>query len=430
MACSVRVLMTAITTIAGIAAFPVSLSAQQTAADGAATAERSRTSIDAQGTQFGGPTSVTGQQAEDAVSSPTYRLQDLQDHFQPWFEWKESVAEDCGLLFNIDESMLYQSVTESTTPNTDAASGLVRFYGQWDLWGRGTDNPGALIFKGENRHRIGTGVTPFTLGFEAGSATPTGTFFSDFDFGVTNLFWKQTLCDGRATVAVGQVDLTDFLDTYAMMNPLTHFINLAFSTNPTIAAPNQGLGAAAACMLTDHVYLQGGFSDANAVPTQASFDTFFDDSEYFSYAEMGITSSQDRLYLDNIHVTLWHSDSRRAAGVPQGQGVAFTAQRFIDDKWLPFFRAGFSDGDASLMETTFSTGLGVRRENTDVAGVGVSWGKPATTSREQFTGELFYRFQLTQFVALTPDVQIIVDPAANPGTDVLAAFGIRFRMAL
>jgi len=30
-------------------------------------------------------------------------------------------------------------------------------------------------------------------GFEAGSILPTGTFFSEFDFDATNLFWKQYL---------------------------------------------------------------------------------------------------------------------------------------------------------------------------------------------------------------------------------------------
>jgi porin len=212
------------------------------------------------------------------------------------------------------------------------------------------------------------------------------------------------------------------------MNPLTHFINLAFSTNPTIAVPNQGLGVAAGGMLTDRLYVQGGFADANGQPTVAGFDTFFDDSEYFSYAEVGLTSSQDRIYLDNIHVTLWNTDARRAAGTPRGHGVAFTAQKFIDDKWLPFFRFGYADGDAALMQTTFSTGLGCQRKNRDVAGIGFSWGKPATgSSGTQFTSEAFYRIQLTQFLAVTPDVQLIVDPALNPNEDILAFFGIRLR---
>ncbi len=48
----------------------------------------------------------------------------------------------------------------------------------------------------------------------------------------------------------------------------------------------------------------------------------------------------------------------------------------------------------------------------------------------QFTSEAFYRFQLTQFLALAPDVQLVVDPALNPGQDVVAFFGLRLRAAL
>ena len=110
--------------------------------------------------------------------------------------------------------------------------------------------------------------------------------------------------------------------------------------------------------------------------------------------------------------------------------MTFTAQRFICDKWLPFFRFGYADGEAALMQTTFSTGLGYVRENRDVAGIGVSWGSPADgLLPDQFTSEFFYRFQLTQFLAVTPDVQLIVDPALNPTADVLAMFGLRVRAA-
>ena len=216
--------------------------------------------------QFGGPSSVGGQIAEDAVVVPQWRLQGLQDYFDPWYRFKERTNDGDRLQFNIDESIFYQVATDSLG-ESNAASGLVRVYGQWELLGRGSENPGLLVFKGENRHRIGTAITPFDLGFEAGSILPTGTFFSEFDFGVTNLYWKQYCFDRQLAIAVGRIDVTDFVDVYAMLNPLTHFINLAFSTNPTMAAPNQGLGAAAGAMLTEHLYVQSGLGDANGQPT-------------------------------------------------------------------------------------------------------------------------------------------------------------------
>lgn len=378
--------------------------------------------------RFGGPTSVAGQLAEDAITTPEYRFQGLQDRFAFWYEFKDRLNENRNLQLSIDESMFYQVATASLG-ESDAASGLVRVYGKWEPFRGRAQNRGMLVFKGENRHRM-TAITPFSLGFESGSIVPTGTFFSEFNFGVTNLFWKQYWFDDQLAVAVGKIDVTDFVDPYALMNPLTHFINLSFSTNPTIAVPNQGLGAAMGGMLTSNVYFQAGFSDANGQATRAGFDTFFDDSEFFSYAELGLTSAQDRIYLDNVHVTMWNTDARESAGTPSAWGVAFTAQKFVEDRFLPFFRFGYSDGDAALMQTTFSTGLGIQRENRDVFGLGVSWGSPANGMlRDQFTSECFYRFQLTEFLAVTPDAQLIVDPSLNTNTDVIGYFGVRLRAA-
>ena len=176
--------------------------------------------------QFGGPTSVSGQLAEDNdVNVPDFRCHRLQRHFEPWFDFKQRLDATCGLQLSVDESMFYQTAT-SSLGETDAASGLVRVYGQWTFLGRGSGNSGQLVFKGENRHRMGTGITPFDLGFEAGSILPTGTFFNEFNYGVTNLFWKQRLFDGDLVFAVGKIDVTDFVDVYALMNPLTQFINL------------------------------------------------------------------------------------------------------------------------------------------------------------------------------------------------------------
>jgi porin len=379
--------------------------------------------------QFGGPSSVGGQLAEDAVVAPQYRCQECQDLMAPWFEHKSQIAEDYGLQFGLDETILYQGV--DTTPGiNDSASGIFRVFGQIELIGRGTADTGSLVFKAEDRHRIAAGVTPFALGLQAGSAVLTGTTFSDFHLSVTQLFWKQYFCEKRIALAAGRMDVSDFVDVYAMMNPQTHFLNLAFSTNPTIAVPNQGMGVVAAGMITDHLYVQGGFSDANGVSTQAGFDTFLDDSEYFSYAEVGLTTSQDRIYLDNVHATFWHTDARATAGAPRGQGFTLSAQKFVDDKWLPFARYGYADGEAALMQNTFSAGIGLQCKNRDVFGTGISWGKPANSNMsDQFTSEIFYRLQLTEFLAVTPDVQFIVDPANNPNVNELAFFGIRLRAA-
>ena len=94
----------------------------------------------------------------------------------------------------------------------------------------------------ENRHRLGTDIAPTALGGEIGYAGLTAITFSDIGGALTNLYWSQRLMDNRLAFAIGVVDVTDYVDTYGLVNPWTDFSNLAFSNGPTIAAPSQGLG--------------------------------------------------------------------------------------------------------------------------------------------------------------------------------------------
>ncbi len=202
--------------------------------------------------------------------------------------------------------------------------------------------------------------------------------------------------------------------------------------------PNQGLGAAASAMLTDQWFIIGGFADANADPGDPvdGFETFFQDREYFKHVELGWTPALDRLYLDNVHVTLWHSDAREEAGTPSGWGVNFSFSRYLKQRWLPFVRGGWAEDGGSLLEKSLSVGFGYQpRPGENLLGVGLNWGQPNETTfaaglDSQYTAELFYRWNITRELALTPDLQYLNNPALTPDRDGLWVFGLRLRFAL
>jgi len=187
-------------------------------------------------------------------------------------------------------------------------------------------------------------------------------------------------------------------------------------------------------MATDNIYVVGGLADTNGDPTEPGdwFDTFFNDSEYFYHFEVGWTSSQDRIYLDNIHLTGWYADERENALVEEGWGLAFSAAWFVQDTWMPFLRAGYSDDGGALLEASVSGGIGYYfKESKDLIGFGLNWGRPPDSGLDdQYTAELFYRLQLTQNLAITPDVQLIIDPALNPDENRIWVFGLRARLSL
>ena len=389
-----------------------------------------------QGADFGGPDAVENVIADDARPIPALVKERLLD---PWFEWKASLKKETGVSFGLDYSALLLHADESLGEDR-ASAGMLRFFGGWDLVGRGTKNTGALVWKVEHRHRYGD-VAPSGFGLgELGYAGFIGAPWSNQGTRLTNLYWRQRFNEGKATFVGGYLDATDYADTFVGGSPWTGFTNLVFSTgSASMFLPNDAtLGVAGASMLNENVYVIGGITNAYADPTNPfddSFDRFFNDGEHFTSLELGWTSSHERIYQDNTHVTLWHVDDSVAAGAVKGWGAAFSYIRHLDDRWMPFLRGGYADDGGSLLQKSISAGvLYQRNPGADLLGIGVNWGEPNESTfgpglKNQCTIEAFYRIPVTQQFALTPSIQFIKDPALNPTEDSIWVLGVRARLA-
>lgn len=384
---------------------------------------------------LGGPSSVAGQLDKDSKTKGEVSIWPAM--YDEYFGVKKRIEKDFGFSFGFDYNFLLQYATESPGEDT-AAGGVIRAFGQWILVDRGTESSGALIYKIENRHRLGTDIAPKGLGSEIGYAGLTAATFSDVGWALTNLYWSQHLLNNRLAFVGGIVDVTDYVDVYGLVNPWTDFNNYAFTTNPTIPAPDQGLGAAVRVMPLENIYIVAGIADANGDPTDIgdSVNSFFSDSEFFTHIEVGWITSWERRFSDNIHLTAWHADERKQAQVPDGWGVAFSFSRLLADTWEPFFRAGYSEDGGALWERSVSAGFGYYPgKKSDVLGVGLNWSRPdedvfGPGLDDQYTAEIYYRFQVLKVLTVTPDVQLIIDPALNPQESSIWVFGLRARLAL
>jgi porin len=353
--------------------------------------------------------------------------------FRPIKEWRSGVAERTGFNWSLDYSAFFMGVSDS--PGEDSAgSGMVRFFGFWDLVNRGGPNKGNLNWKVEHRHKY-TDIPVSGLGFESGYVGLFEAPFSDQGTRLTNLYWKQYFAEGKWAFVGGFLDATDFVDVYLLASPWTGFTNFMFSTGSSaMDLPNDAaLGLAAGGMVWEKVYIQAGIVDANSDPADP-LDDLLDESDFFKWVEIGFTPGQQKIYFDNLHVTFWHVDER-ANGTPDGWGINGSWQRWIDDKWLPFIRGGYTKDSGSLLERSISVGIGYQPvPMRGVIGFGFNWGQPNETSfgdvDDQYTTELFWRYQLTTELAVTPTIQYIRDPALNPNESSLWAFGLRARIVL
>lgn len=373
-----------------------------------------------EGSGLGGPSSVAADlQPGDGLTDPQFRSDFPRNIAPGYFRWKDGFAED-GIKFNFDYLSLGQW-SNSDLGDGNASGGIARIYGSVQA----TEN-GSLTFKVENRHAYGD-VAPQNFGFDGGALSITGTAFNDNGTLLTNLFWTQRAADGSWTFQIGQIDVTDFLDVYGLVSPYTAFQNLAFNTNPTINAPNPGLAIAGGARLGSNFYLVGSLADANADPSSPDLEVF-SHGDTFKSLEIGYTSGFDRIYFDNIHLTFWRSDAADDGSRAEDKGVAASGAWFIDNTWMPFVRAGWSDGTAALYERSFSAGLGYFRRNTDLAGIGLNWAEANGIEGSQVTAEAFYRFSISPGLQITPSIQFIENPLLDPSQDSITLVGLRGRI--
>lgn len=380
---------------------------------------------------FGSPDSVPSQlEEDDKIKEPTFVFPGMDESLRSWFEWKKGINSKHGLRLGTDYSTLYQRANDVLSGQNYAASGALRFFGSWTLAGRDTKNSGSLVFKVENRHRLGSDVAPAGFAGNLGYLGVTGTLFSDVGSVLVDFNWQQRLAEGRGGFLIGRYDPNDYIDVMGYANPWTTFSNVAILINTSMAIPDASWGIGGGSWINDQWYLLASANDANGTITDTSF--FKGGSELFTAVEVGWSPSRAERYTNNINVTYWHVDERTAVAIPESDGVGVSGNWTINKKWMFFSRLGWSNGLAPMMQKTATAGFMLRPNvRSDLMGLGVNWGDPSDNAlREQITTEYFYRWQMAQNLAFTPSVQWLVNPALNPGADSIWILGIRARLTL
>ena len=400
-------------------------------------------SSEQQSRDFGGPDAPGNRIESDSVATDT----PLQlDALQSWYEWKDTLQTEHGLSFGLEYNATYLR-TSDRLPGTDAdaAGGIFRFSGVWEAFARGSSHPGSIVFLVERTDEFTDTGPASLLGDSIGYAGISNLPYNDEGWRLNTLYWDQKFEDGNYEVVGGYLDISDYVDVFPLVSPWTDFFNYAHSIGAgALDLTNDGaLGFAGATWLTDNVYAMAGFVDQKADATDPldGFDTFFNDREYFKHFEVGWTgASQEAYYLNNVHLTLWHSDKRKELGIKNGWGGVLSFNHTIGDKWLAFARTGWAEDSGSLLERSVSIGGGYTPGGMETLGSGnqlgfaLNWGRPNDTLfgqgvDDQYATEIYYRWQLADEIAITPSLQFLIDPALNPQDDTSWVFGLRTRIA-
>ena len=348
--------------------------------------------------------------------------------FERYFDWKTDLTEKHGFSFSVDYSAVYLGASESPGPRPGVGrhDPLLR---AWDLVGRGTKDTGAFIWKVEHRHAY-TDVAPGSFGFELGTSGSSNRRSRTRDPAHQPLLAaalgrrRFTLLGASSTPpttststpwpAHGPVSSTSPSPPERRPSPCR-------TTPPSVLRP-------APCSPTI-LFLIGGLSDLNSDPTDPwqTVDSFSPTTSTSSIRDR-LDASQDRIYLDNVHLTLWHADEREEAAQPSGWGANIPGPLHQREM------AALCPGGLGRRRRQSDAEVGERRlrlpaqPRKNLLGFGLNWGQPNEDTwgpdlDNQYTAEVFYRWQISKALAITPDLEYLRNPALNPEEDSSGSSG-------
>jgi carbohydrate-selective porin OprB len=346
-----------------------------------------------------------------------------------WDRATGHLEESVGLDLGLNYTAIYQWADTTVSGPRDAGDGDLDFFGRWNMLGCEHCSPGALVFSSETRHKY-SAIAPNRL--DTGTAGGTIVGFGVQDFSLQQLYWEAGSYEDRYIARIGKMDSGLIYDGGRYVSSNYAFFSPAFADTAPMSLPT-GLGVAGAIYPTDTTYILAGIHDANGKRTTSGFNTFFGEGEYFTALELGWFPFVDQPYEGLYHVTLWNIDARQNTGSPRDRGIAATIEQPLgcDGKYVPFLRYAYAHRGLNGIRQNLSFGMGIEDffgQNDDVVGLAAAWQESsAPTSRDQYVLEAFYRFYITPHTHLSPDIQVVIDPANAPTKDAVTVFGLRFR---
>jgi len=386
--------------------------------------------------QFGGPESTTAQlRRGDELRDSLYDW----PFFDGYFDWKRQINDDYGVSFGLHFYGLYQKASDSLAGQDDDAFGnIFRFLGNWTLWKKDNGNLGRIEWRVESRSDMFGFKAPGSLGGRTGIAAlaPGFAYSDDFDMDLAVINWTQGFANGKAGYAAGRLAFDVYLDAFPFQTFSKGFLNRSFILNPTLPTTGVGaLGGVVKGFVTEHLWLGAQIHDANAASGEFDFDTV-QEGEWLKAVEIGYTPSFGQRKTHLVQFTYWDKDERTLAGISDGSGWAVSTAWRLNDTYFPFLRFGHSDGGGGVAaEDAVSAGVEISRPQGEAWTIGAGWAKPSEDTfgsglDNETVLEMSYKFQIAKNFSLTPDVQVVFNPATNPGKDSIWIFGIRVILTL
>lgn len=352
-----------------------------------------------------------------------------------------------SLSVEVDAALYDQGATETLTGSSNFGTLGWQFSGSLRLFRRHGWGTGALgwTFLG-SRSNSGAGSPQQTLSAEVGSISGLNANVVPNAAAIDEVFWRHSSVQQRWTLLIGRVDQSAYFDANRVANDgYRQFLAFAFENNLSVPWPTYGgFGGVFRRELGSGSYLLASVAAIGDDPRVPWSNTGHEG--WNGMLEIGASHMVPGLGRGHVRVTPWHSSIPGAQGFGVGVNVdqelgtwhrtaAADTSGPSRGRLIGFFRAGVGEPAVTPVQGFVSGGFAVHGpfgRPRDRVGVGIAWSNPspgAGTRRETLV-EAYYRFALSPALSLTPDVQVVVDPALDNTAGSSIVLGVRLHLHL
>jgi len=351
-----------------------------------------------------------------------------------YYAWKADFAKSSGLNYLIEYGLISQ--WGSQAGDNFHADHELNVIGMWDLVDNPTFGEGQLMWWFQNAVTLGDATTSaFNQSLGALSPVNGGDTAPYANANrLQQLSWEQRLPDDRTRFMLGKLTTRVLmnLNRYAVSDREDFFSPMIVNNLVVPFTARLGLGAFVEHR-TDDWYLSALIRDADAEDDFVDFDS--PSSGNWEYAsEIGLTPEMDGLGEGIYRITYHYTDAIGEAESlqPSGWSLSASFDQDIGESVGAFFRYAYADEAWRAFAQRAAIGAQLKgpfSHPDDRIGVAGWWGDPnGKASRDEYGLELFWKLQLTGNLELSPDLQVIFDPARAPSRDAVFAGGLRLRL--
>ncbi len=258
---------------------------------------------------------------------------------------------------------------------------------------------------------------------------------------LTEAWYEHSFLDDRLLFALGKVDLTNYFDASAVANDETiQFLSDGFVNNLAVEFPeDNGPGLRLAYTPSEQIELGFGLGDADG-----DFEDIFRD--LFGVVQLNHKPgflNRDGNYRWYLWANLadheeWKNPDRDSE---ENWGLGFSFDQALSDRVTGFVRGGFQNDAVSQVDWALSLGGQIRgvfpTRTRDHLGIALGYAhlsddyrdsvRPVKTEAEQML-EVYYNYHLNGHFIISPDLQVIRNPAGLRDADTITIFGVRAQL--